>query len=290
MCVPTPIAPSATIVFQWARITGQSRRTWGHANGARIRIANSQRKNVIAIGGMSECSATADDPVGCPEQRRERQQQVGRSAGLGRRRRGHGTSIRIPASPPRAKSRVCSPYNCVLERSRHATFARPVAAAPRRTPRCPSLHPGDSRRRPQVGRRTVRGLVGCAGARAARARVRQCQTPGRRRHRRPALRATPERGNSVVCAGLARRAVPGLGNAALRPLLAAPGPGVRAAGNALPRVARRMRRDRGCGNDGAVPAGAAVISGGVHVLPAAGRATRRRTRCARSWRWPAMRT
>jgi hypothetical protein len=55
LCVPTPIAPSATIVFQCRRIVGQSRRTCGRANGARISSAKSQRKNVIAIGGMSWC-------------------------------------------------------------------------------------------------------------------------------------------------------------------------------------------------------------------------------------------
>ena len=35
---------------------GQSRRTCETANGARIKIAKNQRKNVIAIGGMSWCS------------------------------------------------------------------------------------------------------------------------------------------------------------------------------------------------------------------------------------------
>ena len=53
--MPTPIAPSISIVFQFARKIGQSRRTYFHANGARIRIANSHRKNVMAIGGMSAC-------------------------------------------------------------------------------------------------------------------------------------------------------------------------------------------------------------------------------------------
>ena len=48
-----PITPRPTSVFQFARITGQSSFMRGRANGASINSANNQRKNVIAIGGMS---------------------------------------------------------------------------------------------------------------------------------------------------------------------------------------------------------------------------------------------
>jgi hypothetical protein len=51
-----PIAPRPSSARQWRAMTGQSRRTCGHANGARIRIAKNHRKNVIAIGGISWCS------------------------------------------------------------------------------------------------------------------------------------------------------------------------------------------------------------------------------------------
>ena len=85
----------------------------------------------------------------------------------------------------------------------------------------------------------------------------------------------------MVRAGVARRASAGLGNAAVRPLLAASGPRVRATRDDVPRVARRMRCARSRGNDRAVSAGSAELSGGIHVLPRAGRNAGRR-RAARA--------
>ena len=97
----------------------------------------------------------------------------------------------------------------------------------------------------------------------------------------PRCGAAARRGSAVVRARASRGAAARLGDAALRPVLAAPGPRVRAARDALSRLARRMRRPDRRGDDGAVSARAAVVSRGVHVLPAPGRDARRR-RAARA--------
>ena len=80
----------------------------------------------------------------------------------------------------------------------------------------------------------------------------------------------------MVRSGPRRRAAARLGNAALRSLLAAPGPGLAAARHPPSRLAPRMRRARRRRDDRAPPARAAGLSRGVHVLPEAGHAARRR--------------
>ena len=86
-----------------------------------------------------------------------------------------------------------------------------------------------------------------------------------------ARRAAPGRGDIRWFAPRpACRPVPRLGNAALRPVLAASGPGLGAARHALPRLARRMRRAGGRRHDRTLPARAASLPGGVHLLPEAG--------------------
>ena len=51
--MPTPTAPRNSSTRQFARMRGESLTTWRHAKGARIRIAKSQRKKVMAMGGIS---------------------------------------------------------------------------------------------------------------------------------------------------------------------------------------------------------------------------------------------
>ena len=72
----------------------------------------------------------------------------------------------------------------------------------------------------------------------------------------------------MVRAAAARVPAAGLGNAALRPVLAAPGPGVRAPRDALPHPARRLRRRGGAGVHRAGAAVPAVVPRGAHLLPA----------------------
>ena len=79
----------------------------------------------------------------------------------------------------------------------------------------------------------------------------------------------------MVRAGPARRAAARLGNAAVRPVLAAPGPRVRAARHALPGGAPRVRRAHRRRDQRAVPARTALVPRRVHVLPDAGRDARR---------------
>ncbi len=80
-----------------------------------------------------------------------------------------------------------------------------------------------------------------------------------------------------------------LGNPAVRPLLAAPGSRLGAPVHAVSRVARRVRCAAGRGDDRAVSLRATRVPRGVHVLPDAGRAPRRRppARAARARRLPA---
>ena len=77
----------------------------------------------------------------------------------------------------------------------------------------------------------------------------------------------------------------GLGDAALRPVLAAPGPGLRAPRHALPHPARRLRHRWSCRRTTALvrlcpPAYIAAL----HVSPAQGETARRRDSCKRSSR------
>ncbi len=53
LCMQMPMAPRSASTFQWARTSGQSRGSRPTANGASIAVAKNQRKNVMAIGGMS---------------------------------------------------------------------------------------------------------------------------------------------------------------------------------------------------------------------------------------------
>ena len=80
----------------------------------------------------------------------------------------------------------------------------------------------------------------------------------------------------MVLARPHRRAAARLGDAPVRPLLAASGPGIATPRDALPRVSRRVRcAGRRC-HHRAVPARAPRLPGRVHVLPEAGHSTRRR--------------
>ncbi len=92
-------------------------------------------------------------------------------------------------------------------------------------------------------------------------------------------------GSPRKCAGshqrTARHAAARLGNAALRPLLAAPGPGLGTPVNALRTAARRMRRAVGTNGHRAAPAGAAVVPRLAHLLLPQGPTPRRR-RAARA--------
>ena len=78
---------------------------------------------------------------------------------------------------------------------------------------------------------------------------------------------------------LARVPAAGLGNAALRPVLAAPGPGLGAPGHAVPDPARRIRPRGGAGADRAGAPVPAVLPRRAHLLPP-GRRTARRRRAA----------
>ena len=143
-------------------------------------------------------------------------------------------------------------------RARHA--ARPASrefAVPG-----PGRLGGCARARPAGGRRTARGLLRLGPRRAA-----------------------PRRGDRLVRAGAARVPAAGLGDAALRRVLAAPGPDLRAPGDAVP------RSTRGDCDVALVPAQHRAASAcappsylaALHLLPQAGRALRRR-RAARAAR------
>ncbi len=84
-------------------------------------------------------------------------------------------------------------------------------------------------------------------------------------------RAAAARRTGLLRPGPALLPVSGLGNAALRQLLAAPGPDQRAAGHALAHLAGRGRRGDRAGHHRALPVGAALLPGPLH-LPLQGQA------------------
>ena len=83
--------------------------------------------------------------------------------------------------------------------------------------------------------------------------------------RRARRRAAPRRRDPVLRAAPARRRLPRLGDAALRHLLAARGPDLRAPGDALADPARRRRRRPDAGDDGAGAARAAELHRRLHL-------------------------
>ena len=157
-----------------------------------------------------------------------------------------------------------------------------LAALPQLVPRLPAAGQ-KARAAVPVGSADALALAQLAAA------LRRREAAARGRRGRRARSPTARRRAALVRARPSRRAPPRLGDASLRSFLAAPGPGLAAARHAPPRLARRMRRARRRGDDGALPARAAGISRGVHVLPEAGHAARRRraARPARPRRLPA---
>src|SRR6185436_730121 len=99
-------------------------------------------------------------------------------------------------------------------------------------------------------------------------------TPARGARRRLAVRAAPRRGDPVVRARRRRRVLPGLGDASLRPDLAARGPDLAAARGALPARAARGARRRHGGVDGDAALAAPVVRRSACFLPEAGPAPR----------------
>ena len=104
---------------------------------------------------------------------------------------------------------------------------------------------------------------------------------GRALRRRVGVAATARR-DPILRAHAAGASAARLGDAALRPVLAAPGPGVRTARHTASRVPPRMRRVARCGVDSVVPARTPVAPRRVHVLLHARRARWTRPGCARS--------
>ena len=97
------------------------------------------------------------------------------------------------------------------------------------------------------------------------------------RRRRPGGRAAPGRRTAVLRAGIAHRGVPGLGDAALRQLLAAPGPDLRAPGHAVAGAIGRRGRGAAARHHRADTPGAARLHGRLHLpLPAEDAAQRGR--------------
>ena len=117
-------------------------------------------------------------------------------------------------------------------------------------------------------RRRYTRLAGSADA-LALARLAHEEKPLARRQPPPrstrSAWSTRSPGSRPACASPAAR----LGDAALRPVLAAPGPGVRAARHAVPHPARRLRRRPGAGADRAGAPGPPAYLAGAHVPPQA---------------------
>src|SRR5476649_2879953 len=110
----------------------------------------------------------------------------------------------------------------------------------------------------------------CAGA--GRARSESARPDAGRDRRQRQRRPAPARRNAMVrhrAAALPPAA--GLGNATLRRLLAAPGPGLRTPGDTARNQQRPVRRDDRARHHGAGAHGAAVVFGGLHLLLQAGR-------------------
>ena len=137
-------------------------------------------------------------------------------------------------------------------------------------------------------------LARCGEARRARARAtRRRAAPARSGCSRssPPTRS-PRSASPTNCHGSrpgSRRAPPRLGDAALRPFLAAPGPRVGAARDALPHLARRCDVLVVAATTALYRLAPPRLSRRVHVLPEAGHAARRRraARAARARRLPA---
>ena len=124
---------------------------------------------------------------------------------------------------------------------------------------------------PPPGQRTrVGGLIGSSDALAL---------AGLAASRKPLAVFTASAGDgqrlvqeiALLRARAARAPAAGLGDAALRQLLAAPGPDVRAARDPVSDLAPGLRRHRGAGDHGAVPAAAGGVPRRLQLLPQAGR-------------------
>ena len=103
--------------------------------------------------------------------------------------------------------------------------------------------PAHARRRARrLQRRPRAGGAGCVQKTAGRI------------HRQRRRRSAAGRGDRVLRARAARAPAAGLGDPALRQLLAAPGPGIRAAGDALPDLAPGLRRRHRAGDHRAATA------------------------------------
>ena len=132
---------------------------------------------------------------------------------------------------------------------------------------------GSGTARPARGASRVGRL---ARARATRTRRARATADACDRLRRRACNVETRRRDRVARARACHQRLPGLGDAALRPLLPASGPRVRATRDAVSNHARRVRRCVGRRTDGALSTCTAVVSGRAHVLPDARREARRR--------------
>ena len=173
---------------------------------------------------------------------------LGAGVGIGARSIDRGG----PKDKPHARADGARHLKSLLCFARHATSCR-LHASPRHRPR-QALRAAPPAR---LGRRPPARPLRREGARPRQGR--------RDLHRRARRRAAARRRDPVLRADAARRRLPRLGDAALRHLLAARGPDLRAAGDALAHPARRRRRRPDAGDDGARPPRAAGVHGRLHL-------------------------
>jgi hypothetical protein len=164
----------------------------------------------------------------------------------------------IETFPPTGPDRTPS---AALVFTQHTRMTASASSAPLLLP---------SRRRPRPGQ----AWPAPRPARPRRLRRRAGHRPGwrarpvaaGRRHRQSAGRPAPLGRDRLAGPRPAHPPAARLGNPALRQLFAPPGPDLRAPVHALRDQPRRGRHRPGAGLHGALPAGAAGLPGGLHLL------------------------
>ena len=173
---------------------------------------------------------------------------------------------------------------CVLDSTRPATSVNGRFVISERHVACPA--PAFDRPRQTLHRAPPGRLRGCTAAGALCPVPQGAGAADRHPHCRPSGCTAADGRDGFLCAGFALCDFSGLGDAALRHLLAAPGFDLGAPGDAVAHAAGCESRDR-CGRgaaarcDGADASGPALFPGGLHLsLQAETEAERSRTEVA----------